>query len=236
MPAALHALERLGHERGVHALAGGHLLHDQPERHDAVGHRRARRCGAGRSPAGSARPRGSCTRPGCPSSPACGWSACAACRRRRWWSGRRTRPRRAAPAAARLPAGRSRRTPCRGRRRTCSRARAPRRRLRRSTWRGSPSNGRAVEVGDVAEHPGLGATFGSPHGSTSNVFGSGMARTSLSWMRLKPSIDEPSKVIPSSSAFSSSAGLMAKLFRLPSTSVNHSRIRRTPRSSTVRNT
>ena len=28
-PAALHALERLGHERGVHALAGGDLLHDQ---------------------------------------------------------------------------------------------------------------------------------------------------------------------------------------------------------------
>ena len=64
---------------------------------------------------------------------------------------------------------------------------------------------------------------GSPHGSTSNVFGSGIASTSLSWMRLNPSIDEPSNVIPSSSAFSSSAGLIAKLFRLPSTSVNHSR-------------
>ena len=75
--------------------------------------------------------------------------------------------------------------------------------------------------------------FGSPHGSTSNVFGSGIASTSLSWMRLKPSIDEPSNVMPSSSAFSSSAGLMAKLFRLPSTSVNHRRISRTPRSSTV---
>ena len=76
----------------------------------------------------------------------------------------------------------------------------------------------------------------SLHGRTSNVFGSGKARTSLSWMRLKPSIDDPSNVIPSSSAFSSSAGLMAKLFRLPRTSVNHRRMRRTPRSSTVRST
>ena len=78
--------------------------------------------------------------------------------------------------------------------------------------------------------------FGSPHGSTSNVLGSGMASTSASWMRLKPSIEEPSKVMPSSSAFSSSAGLMAKLFRFPRTSVNQSRMRRTPRSSTVRST
>jgi hypothetical protein len=38
------------------------------------------------------------------------------------------------------------------------------------------------------------------------VFGSGMASTSLSCTRLKPSIDEPSNVMPSSSAFSSSAG------------------------------
>ena len=78
--------------------------------------------------------------------------------------------------------------------------------------------------------------FGSPQGSTSNVFGSGIASTSLSWIRLNPSIDEPSKVIPSSSAFSSSAGLIAKLFRFPRTSVNQSRISRTPRSSTVRRT
>ena len=78
--------------------------------------------------------------------------------------------------------------------------------------------------------------FGSPHGSSSNVSGSGMASTSVSWMRENPSIDEPSNVIPSSSAFSSSAGLMAKLLRLPRMSVNHSRTSRTPRSSTVRRT
>ncbi len=78
--------------------------------------------------------------------------------------------------------------------------------------------------------------LGSPHGSTSKVLGSGMASTSASCTRLKPSMAEPSKVMPSSSAFSSSAGLIAKLFRLPSTSVNHRRINRTPRSSTVRST
>jgi hypothetical protein len=39
-----------------------------------------------------------------------------------------------------------------------------------------------------------------------------MASTSLSCTREKPSIEEPSKVMPSSRAFSNSAGLMAKLF------------------------
>jgi hypothetical protein len=78
--------------------------------------------------------------------------------------------------------------------------------------------------------------LGSPHGSTSNVSGSGTASTSASWIRENPSIDDPSNVIPSPRAFSSSAGLMAKLFRLPRMSVNHSRISRTPRSSTLRNT
>jgi hypothetical protein len=77
---------------------------------------------------------------------------------------------------------------------------------------------------------------GSAHGNSSKLLGSGRARTSASCTREKPSIDDPSKVIPSSRAFSNSAGLMAKLFRLPRTSVNQSRIRRTPRSSTERNT
>ena len=77
---------------------------------------------------------------------------------------------------------------------------------------------------------------GSAHGRSWKVFGSGMASTSLSWTRLKPSIDDPSNVMPSSRAFSSSAGVMAKLFEVPSTSVNHSRMNRTPRSSTVRST
>ena len=76
----------------------------------------------------------------------------------------------------------------------------------------------------------------SDHGSTSKVEGSGRASTSLSWMRLKPSIAEPSNCMPSSKAFSSSAGEMATDFSWPSTSVNHSRTSRMPRSSTVRRT
>ncbi len=75
---------------------------------------------------------------------------------------------------------------------------------------------------------------GSPNGNNSNVFGSGTARTSASWIRENPSIDDPSNVIPSARAFSSSAGEMAKLLRLPRMSVNHIRTRRTPRSSTLR--
>ncbi len=69
-----------------------------------------------------------------------------------------------------------------------------------------------------------------------NVTGSGRASTSLSWMRLNPSIEEPSKVIPSSIAFSNSAGGMENVFGVPSTSVNQSWMKRTPRSSTVFNT
>ena len=33
------ALERLGHERGVHAALCGGLFHDEPVRHHVVGHR-----------------------------------------------------------------------------------------------------------------------------------------------------------------------------------------------------
>ena len=76
----------------------------------------------------------------------------------------------------------------------------------------------------------------SAHGSSSKVLGSGRARTSLSCTRLKPSIAEPSKCMPSSKAFSSSAGVIANDLSWPSTSVNQSRTRRTPRSSTVRST
>ena len=78
--------------------------------------------------------------------------------------------------------------------------------------------------------------LGSAQGSSSKVLGSGTASTSLSCTRLNPSIEEPSNDMPSSSAFSSSAGLMAKLLSCPRTSVNHSRTKRTPRSSTVRKT
>ncbi len=74
------------------------------------------------------------------------------------------------------------------------------------------------------------------HGMSWNVFASGRAKTSDSWTRLNPSMAEPSKVIPSSSAFSSSAGVMLKVLGVPRTSVNHSWTKRIPRSSTVRST
>src|SRR5699024_604012 len=48
-----------------------------------------------------------------------------------------------------------------------------------------------------------------------------------------PSTAEPSKPMPSAKAPSSSAGTMATDFSCPSTSVNHSRMNRTSRSSTV---
>ncbi len=75
-----------------------------------------------------------------------------------------------------------------------------------------------------------------PHGNSSKVLGSGLARASLSCTRLNPSMAEPSKCMPSSKAFSSSAGEMATDFSWPRTSVNQSRMRRTPRSSTVLST
>ena len=73
-------------------------------------------------------------------------------------------------------------------------------------------------------------------GSSWKVLGSGRASTSASWTRLNPSMAEPSKVIPSSSAFSSSAEVMLNPLGVPSTSVNHNWTKRMPRSSTVRST
>ena len=73
-------------------------------------------------------------------------------------------------------------------------------------------------------------------GSTWNVDGSGRATVSDSETRAKPSIDEPSKPMPSSNAPSSSAGAIATDLRYPSTSVNHSRTKRISRSSSVRST
>ena len=54
-----------------------------------------------------------------------------------------------------------------------------------------------------------------------------------SWMRAKPWIDEPSKPIPSLIAVSSSSMVMTKVFRKPSTSVNHRWMNSTFRSLTV---
>ncbi len=76
------------------------------------------------------------------------------------------------------------------------------------------------------------ATFVSPFGMSWNVTGSGIATMSISSIRLKPVTDEPSKPMPSSSASSSSAGVIEKLFRCPSRSVNHRWMNRTFSSST----
>ena len=76
----------------------------------------------------------------------------------------------------------------------------------------------------------------SAQGRISKLLGSGLARTSDSCTREKPSIDEPSNRMPSSKAPSSSTGEIANDLSWPNTSVNHSRTMRTPRSSTVRST
>ena len=67
-------------------------------------------------------------------------------------------------------------------------------------------------------------TFASPsrEGISRNVAGSGIATMSDSSIALKPVTDEPSKPMPSSSAPSTSSSVIAKLFRCPSMSVNHS--------------
>src|SRR5439155_3008264 len=57
-----------------------------------------------------------------------------------------------------------------------------------------------------------------------------------SWIRLNPSIEDPSNPIPSAKAPSSSCEVIVKDLRKPRTSVNHSRTNRIPRSSTVRRT
>ena len=74
------------------------------------------------------------------------------------------------------------------------------------------------------------------HGMIWNVAGSGTAIMSDSWMRLKPSIDEPSNPIPSRNAPSSSCDVIVNDFRNPRTSVNQRRTNRMPRSSIVRRT
>src|SRR5215217_5185609 len=70
------------------------------------------------------------------------------------------------------------------------------------------------------------------HGSTANVDASGTAIMSDSSIALKPVIDEPSNPMPPSNASSSWSELMLNDFSWPRTSVNQSRMKRMPRSST----
>ena len=108
---------------------------------------------------------------------------------------------------------------------------------RRSTWRESAHDG---EPSGIVMSQNMRAEWCLPalvvHGSTWNVDGSGRATMSASDTRAKPSIEDPSKPMPSSNAPSSSAGAMATDLRYPSTSVNHSRTKRISRSSSVRST
>ena len=82
----------------------------------------------------------------------------------------------------------------------------------------------AVGVVDVAEHARDARLRAGRQGTSWKVVGSGMAIMSDSSMRAKPSMDEPSKPMPSSRAFSSSSTVMAKLLRAPTMSVNQSRM------------
>ncbi len=61
-------------------------------------------------------------------------------------------------------------------------------------------------------------------GMMAKVAGSGMAIMSDSSMRANPSMDEPSKPMPSSRALGSSSTVMATLFREPRMSVNQARM------------
>src|SRR5919202_220382 len=112
---------------------------------------------------------------------------------------------------------------------------AARSRLRRSTQRGSPSNGSPSVVSTSQNILATPPEFGRP-GSTWKVLVSGLATMSASCTRAKPSMAEPSKIMPCSKASSSSAGVIANDLRKPSTSVNHSRMKRMSHSSTIRRT
>src|SRR4051794_19978036 len=70
-------------------------------------------------------------------------------------------------------------------------------------------------------------------GSTAKVEGSGIAIMSDSSMALNPVIEEPSKPMPPSKASSSSSRWTENDLSWPRTSVNHRRMKRSSRSSTM---
>ena len=83
--------------------------------------------------------------------------------------------------------------------------------MRRKTLRGSACEG---EPSGIVISQNIRAAPGASvrHGRIENVAGSGFANISDSVTRANPSIAEPSKPIPSSNAFSSSAGAIATDF------------------------
>src|SRR4051812_2308095 len=98
---------------------------------------------------------------------------------------------------------------------------------RRIAYRGSPSYGSpfGFTMSQIIR-----PTLASPSrvGISRYVDGSGIATMSDSSIALNPVIDEPSKPIPSLSAPSISEGVIAKLLRWPSMSVNQKRTYSTP--------
>src|SRR5918999_2419807 len=103
--------------------------------------------------------------------------------------------------------------------------------VRRRTWRGSPSYGSRLGV-TTSQNMRATPLSSGRQGSTLKVEGSGIAIMSDSSIALKPVIDEPSKPMPPSKASSSSCALIEKLFSCPRMSVNQSRTKRMPWSST----
>src|SRR6476646_6747709 len=70
------------------------------------------------------------------------------------------------------------------------------------------------------------------HGSTLNVWGSGIAIMSDSSIGLKPVIEDPSNPIPPSNASASSVALIENALSWPRMSVNQRRMKRMSRSET----
>ena len=121
----------------------------------------------------------------------------------------------------------SRSTRSRGRRRRCSRPPGPAPGCGARRGGGRRSNGVPSRLA-TSQKTRATAESSSCQGRSWNVLGSGRARTSASCTRLNPSMADPSKVIPSSRAFSSSADVMLNPLGVPRTSVNHSWTKRMP--------
>ena len=98
--------------------------------------------------------------------------------------------------------------------------------------RGSPSNGWPSVVSTSQKRRATRFSLGR-HGRIANVDGSGMAIMSDSSMRANPSIEEPSKPTPSSSASASPSMVIAMLLSEPRMSVNQSRMNLTSCSRAV---
>ena len=221
---AVHAVDRLRHERRVQAVLLRHVLDDEAERADVVGGRPARRRGGSRSRAGRRRPRDAPPRPRSPSTRAPARSAAARPRRDRPARGRSSRPRRASRWSARRRASGRGRTPLRARSSSRSRRSAAWAMARFSACRGQPANG--VPSGlwmSQISRPIRSPVF-CVHGRMRKVERSGRRNMSDSSIRTNPSIDEPSNMISPSSAAANWRSGISTFLMTPRMSVNWSRM------------